>query len=165
MIVSIFTSGVAYISTNIDDIFVIMILLAQAAKEAKGKLIAGHFLGVGIVTAISMLGALGLQNLPLKYVGILGLVPIGLGIKAWLDHKLRYRKSGTGMVRQISEKLWEGRYSPRDAHGKRIARNVYAQTEQECEEKLKVLIDEMKAEIKAEKALLKAQESGMTISM
>ena len=80
-------------------------------------------------------------------------------------YKLRYRKSGTGMVRQISEKLWEGRYSPRDAHGKRIARNVYAQTEQECEEKLKVLIEEMKAEIKAEKALIKAQESGMMITM
>ena len=80
-------------------------------------------------------------------------------------YKLRYRKSGTGMVRQISAKLWEGRYSPRDAHGKRIARNVYAQTEQECEEKLKVLIEEMKAEIKAEKALLKAQESGMVITM
>ena len=87
MIASIFTSVVAYISTNIDDIFVIMILLAQAAKGTKGKLIAGHFLGVGIVTAISMLGAFGLQNLPLKYVGILGLVPIGMGIKAWLDHK------------------------------------------------------------------------------
>lgn len=87
MIASIFTSIVAYISTNIDDIFVIMILLAQAAKGAKGKLIAGHFLGVGIVTAISMLGAFGLQNMPLKIVGILGLVPIGLGIKAWLDHK------------------------------------------------------------------------------
>ena len=83
MITSIFTSIIAYISTNIDDIFVIMILLAQAAKGAKGRLVAGHFLGVGILTVVSMLGALGLQNLPLKYVGILGLVPIGLGIKAW----------------------------------------------------------------------------------
>lgn len=87
MIASIFTSVVAYISTNIDDIFVIMILLAQAAKGAKGKLVAGHFLGVGAITVISMLGAFGLQNLPLQYVGILGLMPIGLGIKAWLDHK------------------------------------------------------------------------------
>lgn len=87
MIASIFTSIVAYISTNIDDIFGVMILLARAGKGTKGKLIAGHFLGVGIVTAISMLGAFGLQNLPLKYVVILGLVPIGLGIKAWLDHK------------------------------------------------------------------------------
>jgi hypothetical protein len=69
------------------------------------------------------------------------------------------------MVHQIGDKLWEGRYSPRDAQGKRISKNVYAQTEHECEEKLKVLIEEMKAEIKAEKALLKAQESGMAISM
>ena len=80
-------------------------------------------------------------------------------------YKLSRRKSGTGMVHQIGDNLWEGRYSPRDAHGKRISKNVYAQTEQECEEKLKVLIEEMKAEIKAEKALLKAQESGMAISM
>lgn len=87
MLTSIFTSIIAYTGTNIDDIFVLMILLAQAAKGAKGKLIAGHFLGVGLITVVSMLGAFGLQNLPLKYVGILGLVPIGLGIKAWLDHK------------------------------------------------------------------------------
>lgn len=87
MLTSILTSIIAYISTNIDDIFVIMILLAQAAKNSKPKLVAGHFLGVGLITLISMLGAFGLQNLPLKYVGILGFVPIGLGIKAWLDHK------------------------------------------------------------------------------
>ena len=87
MVASLFTSIIAYISTNIDDIFVMMILLAQAAKGAKGQIVAGHFLGVGILTVISMLGAFGLQNLPLRYVGILGLVPIGLGIKAWLDYK------------------------------------------------------------------------------
>ena len=81
MLTSILTSIIAYISTNIDDIFVLMILLAQT--RAKGRMIAGHFLGVGLLTAISMLGALGLQNLPLKYVGLLGLVPIFLGIKAW----------------------------------------------------------------------------------
>lgn len=80
-------------------------------------------------------------------------------------HRLKYRKSGTGMVRQIDTNLWEGRFSPRNAHGKRISKNVYAKTEEECEAKLKVLIEEMKAEIKAEKAMLKAQESGITISM
>ena len=83
MLTSVLTSIIAYISTNIDDIFILMILLAQT--KAKGRVIAGHFLGVGLLTAISMLGALGLQNLPLRYVGLLGLVPIGLGIKAWFD--------------------------------------------------------------------------------
>lgn len=83
MSAAVLTSVIAYISTNIDDIFVLMILLAQT--RAKRSLIAGHFLGVGLLTTISMLGASGLQNLPLKYVGVLGLVPIGLGIKAWFD--------------------------------------------------------------------------------
>ena len=85
MFTSILTSIIAFTSTNIDEIFVIMILLAQARGAVKHKLIAGHFLGVGLITAISMLGALGLQNLPLKYVGFLGLVPIVLGIRAWFD--------------------------------------------------------------------------------
>lgn len=83
ILTSILTSIIAYISTNIDDIFVLMILLAQV--RTKRSLIAGHFLSVGLLTIISMLDALGLQNLPLKYVGILGLVPIRLGIKAWFD--------------------------------------------------------------------------------
>ena len=57
MLTSIFTSVIAYASTNIDDIFVLMILLAQVKGAAKGKLIAGHFLGVGLITVISFFGA------------------------------------------------------------------------------------------------------------
>lgn len=49
--------------------------------------------------------------------------------------KSKYRKPGTGCVTQISDHLWEGRYSPK-VNGKRIARNIYATTEAECEEKL-----------------------------
>lgn len=56
------------------------------------------------------------------------------------------RKPGTGCVSRINDHLWEGRYSP-IVNGKRMARNVYAKTEAECEEKLAELIREMKAEI------------------
>lgn len=91
MLESILASVAAYAGTNIDDIFVIMILLAQAQKATKGQIVAGHFLGVGLITLISMLGAFGLQNLPLKYVGLLGLMPIFLGIRYWLE----YRKGTT----------------------------------------------------------------------
>jgi hypothetical protein len=37
------------------------------------------------------------------------------------------------------------------ADGKRISRNVYAKTREECEEKLAVMIEKVKAEIAAEK--------------
>ena len=59
----------------------------------------------------------------------------------------RKRRSGTGCVSEINDHLFEGRYSPKWPDGKKHSRNVYAHTREECEEKLKVLIVEMKAEI------------------
>ena len=50
----------------------------------------------------------------------------------------------------INDHLWEGRYSP-IINGQRMARNVYAKTEAECETKLAELIREIKEEIAAAK--------------
>ena len=61
------------------------------------------------------------------------------------------RKPGTGCISQISEHLWEGRYSPMWPDGKKHSRNVYAKTREECEALLPGLIEKMKAEIKAVK--------------
>ena len=60
----------------------------------------------------------------------------------------RKRRSGTGCISEISDHLFEGRYSPKWPDGKKHARNVYAHTREECEEKLKVLITEMNEERK-----------------
>ena len=62
--------------------------------------------------------------------------------------KGKYRKRGTGCISQINDHLWEGRYSPK-VNGKRMAWNVYARTEAECEAKLAELIREMKVKIAA----------------
>lgn len=59
------------------------------------------------------------------------------------------RRPGNRCVSQINETLWEGRYSPKWPDGVKRPRNVYAHSLEECEEKLKVLILEMKAEIAA----------------
>ena len=72
----------------------------------------------------------------------------------------RKRRSGTGCVSEINDHLFEGRYSPKWPDGKKHARNVYARTREECEEKLKVLIVEMKAEI----AELKRQKAEGALS-
>ena len=60
--------------------------------------------------------------------------------------KSKHRKPGTGCVSKINDNLWEGRYSPK-VNAKRMARNVYAHTEEECEKKLAEMIEMMKAEI------------------
>ena len=67
----------------------------------------------------------------------------------------KQRRPSTGCITQKSPNLWEGRYSPTWIDGKKHTRNVYAHTREECEEKLKVLIIEMKtelAELKRQKA-------------
>ena len=54
---------------------------------------------------------------------------------------------GTGCVIMINDHLYEGRYTPTNAYGKRESHNIYAKTREECEEKLAELIKTMKAEI------------------
>jgi len=61
-------------------------------------------------------------------------------------YKGKYRKPGQGCISQISDHLWEGRYSPTWVDGKRRTKNVYARSREECEEKLAAVIAEMKAE-------------------
>ena len=72
----------------------------------------------------------------------------------------KHRRPGTGCISQKGPNLWEGRYSPTWIDGKKRARNVYAHTREECEEKLKVLIIEMKTEL----AELKRQKAEGTLS-
>lgn len=72
---------------------------------------------------------------------------------------VRRRKPGTGCIRQLNENLWEGKFAPINANGKRIARHVYAKTQTECESKLKILIDDMKYEIDSERTKIHRQSS------
>ena len=69
-------------------------------------------------------------------------------------YKGKIRKPGTGCVSQVGEHLWEGRYSPKWPDGKIHARNIYANSESECEEKLAELIQQMKAEVAEAKRLV-----------
>lgn len=73
--------------------------------------------------------------------------------------KGKYRKPGTGCITKINDHLYEGRFSPKGANGKRISKNIYAQAEAECEQKLAELIRKMKGEIAAEKAKTKSQNN------
>ena len=69
-------------------------------------------------------------------------------------YKGKIRKPGTGCVTMINDHLYEGRFTPR-VNGKRISKNVYAKTREECEEKLAELIKMMKAEIAEMKKVAK----------
>ena len=67
----------------------------------------------------------------------------------------KIRKSGTGGIYEINDHLFEGRYTPTNARGKREVHTVYAKTKEECEVLLEQMITEVRARIKAEKERIK----------
>ena len=72
----------------------------------------------------------------------------------WTDFeakKGKIRKSGTGGIYQINDHLFEGRYTPTNAQGKREVHTVYAQTREEVEPLLKQMIEEVRERIKKDK--------------
>ena len=84
-------------------------------------------------------------------------------IKSFEPYKGKVRKSGTGGIYEINDHLYEGRYTPTNAHGKRESHNVYAKTRQECQTLLTEMIDRVRAEIAAEKARIQAEAEKATV--
>ena len=74
----------------------------------------------------------------------------------------RIRKPGTGCINELNDHLFEGRYSPTWPDGTKHSKCVYAHTREECEAKLKVMIQQMNAERK--RILDRLRESSHRIS-
>lgn len=75
---------VVFVSTNIDDIFLLSAFFADRHLRP-WSIVAGQFLGIGVLVAASTLAALAALVVPEGWVALLGLVPLGLGIRRLLD--------------------------------------------------------------------------------
>ena len=108
MISTIITALVSFFSTNIDDIFILMLFFSQVNKDIKVKhIVIGQYLGIGALTAISIAGALGISIIPQEYVGLLGLVPIYLGIKEYIEYKKEIKNNVEEEVQDAEENIQE----------------------------------------------------------
>lgn len=86
MLTTLTTSLISFISTNIDDIFILTILFSQVGKNlSKKDIVLGQYLGVGPLVLFSILASHSLNRIQTEYLGLLGIIPIFLGIKSWLD--------------------------------------------------------------------------------
>src|SRR5689334_15382583 len=77
---SIITSILAFSSTNIDDIFVLMLFFGS--KRFKPiDIFVGQYVGIVTLVIVSLAGAYLGGFIDPRYVGLLGFFPIYLGIK------------------------------------------------------------------------------------
>jgi cadmium resistance transport/sequestration family protein len=71
-----------FAATNIDDIVVLTVLFLATTRGALSgwKVVAGQYLGFIALVAISVIAAAGLTIVPDEWVGLLGLIPLAIGV-------------------------------------------------------------------------------------
>jgi cadmium resistance protein CadD (predicted permease) len=82
------TIGVtAFAATNIDDMLVLILLFSSSVSVtySVSQVILGQFIGIGLLIAISSLGSLIPLLVPPYLIGLLGIVPIAIGIRRLVE--------------------------------------------------------------------------------
>jgi cadmium resistance transport/sequestration family protein len=73
---------IAFVATNLDDIVVLMVFFAQVnAKFRPWQIVTGQYLGFVVLLLLSLPGYFGGRLVPAHWIGLLGLVPLGIGLK------------------------------------------------------------------------------------
>lgn len=80
------TAASAFAATNLDDLLLLLLFFSAAAgRRDAWQLVAGQYLGFSILVAASLVGYLGSQYFPGAWIGLLGLLPMALGVSQWID--------------------------------------------------------------------------------
>jgi cadmium resistance protein CadD (predicted permease) len=72
---------VLFISTDLDDVFVLLAFFADPRFRTR-QIVVGQFLGIAILYALSVAGSLVSLVVRPAFIGLLGLVPITMGLRA-----------------------------------------------------------------------------------
>jgi cadmium resistance protein CadD (predicted permease) len=86
----------AFAATNIDDIFLLMMFFSSLSFPVR-HVVLGQFLGIGLLIIISALGSLISLVIPAHVIGLMGIVPIAIGIKNLIE----MRKKDSSLSRQV----------------------------------------------------------------
>jgi cadmium resistance protein CadD (predicted permease) len=87
-----FTSILTFVSSNIDDIFILTLFFGNKKFRDK-EIVAGQFIGISSLIILSLAASLIGLVIDKSYIGLLGLVPIYLGLKAIYGLIKNYQKS------------------------------------------------------------------------
>jgi cadmium resistance transport/sequestration family protein len=70
----------AFIATNLDDILVLMLFFSQT-QQRRIQIVIGQYLGFGVLVLLSLPGYFGGALIPRAWIGLLGLLPLAIGLK------------------------------------------------------------------------------------
>lgn len=109
----------AFATTNIDDIFILLVLFSQVRTEVLRKegravrekamrkklyIVIGQYFGFSMIIFLSIVGSLSFFFISVSWIGLLGFVPIYMGVKGLFS--LRSNKSNE-VIDNTSDSLFK----------------------------------------------------------
>lgn len=86
LLTAITTGATAFVATNIDDLVILLLFFAQVnATFRRWHVVVGQYLGFGALVAASLPGFFGSFILPDRSIGLLGLIPVAIGLSRLLN--------------------------------------------------------------------------------
>ena len=83
------TGLTSFVATNIDDIVILMLFFAQVSPTFRPQhIVAGQYLGFLVLVAVSLPGFFGGLLIPKGWIGLLGFIPIAIGITHLLKREI-----------------------------------------------------------------------------
>jgi len=94
-----FSAGItAFVATNIDDIIILLLFFAQVdANFRRRHIVIGQYLGFTLLILASLPGFFGGLVVPSEWIGLLGLLPIAIGLKQLVN-----RQEDTAQVQTVT---------------------------------------------------------------
>jgi cadmium resistance transport/sequestration family protein len=81
-------AAIAFVATNLDDFVLLMVFFSQVpSRFSYRQIFWGRYLGFAALIALSLPGFFGGLVLPKAYIGLLGLVPIAIGLRQLLKRE------------------------------------------------------------------------------
>lgn len=88
---TVLTAIIAFAATNIDDIVVLTVFFSQVnATFRPVNIVLGQYLGILALVGMSLLGFLGSLVIPHQWIGLSGLVPMGIGLYKLLANRKKH---------------------------------------------------------------------------
>ena len=75
----------SFVSTNIDDIFLLIVFFSNVLRYPPYQVVIGQYVGIGLLVTISIIFSLVSLVIPSFLIGLMGFVPIVIGIKKLLE--------------------------------------------------------------------------------
>jgi cadmium resistance protein CadD (predicted permease) len=91
----------AFVSTNIDDLFILLVFFSTPRFPSL-QIVLGQYIGMGSLLSVSIAGSLIALVLPRNLIGLIGLLPIAIGIKELME---LYKKGSEEDYEKLPEKL------------------------------------------------------------